>query len=193
MSSVSEVRVVLIGDAAVGKTSLLNRFIHGHFDENELGTVGANFQMLVRGVNGSSANIQIWDTAGQEKYRALSPIYYREATGAIFVYDVTDSASYEHLNNWVSSFTAIAGSEAVIAIAANKIDLIPDYQGSILEAAKIANDSNYLFEPTSAYSNVGVAKLFEAFLTSVVELSARRKRAQEIVQLGDSNHTGCGC
>jgi Ras-related protein Rab-5C len=169
MSTRLEIRVVLIGDPAVGKTSILNRFINGQFDPEEHGTVGVGYFSAAQTISGKSTVIEIWDTAGQEKSRSLSPLYYRRAAGALVVFDVTNPQSCEHLTEWISAFKGTAGDETVIAISGNKVDLSSAGDEAMRKAELLALNSNYIFESTSAYTGQGVRQLFERFLCAIVE------------------------
>jgi small GTP-binding protein len=169
-----EIRIVLIGDSAVGKTSLLHRFIDERFDAEETGTVGVGYFSVIQSISGKRTLIEIWDTAGQEKYRSLGPFYYRRAQGALVVFDVTNPLSCEHLAGWISAFTAVAGSETVIAISGNKMDLVNEE--GMAEIELLALNSNYIFEQTSACTGQGVRRLFERFLEAVVQLASAKNR-----------------
>jgi small GTP-binding protein len=186
-------RVVLIGDSSVGKTCILNRFIDDSFRDSELNTVGANYQVYRELFDGRIVEIQIWDTAGQERFRSLSPIYYRSAAGAISVFDVTNSETYFHLSDWISAFTAIAGSNTVIAVAANKIDFGDQNQELISQAREMARQSNYIFEETSARSGSGIRPLFDAFFKAVVRSEGRKRPQLEAMQIDHESHSSCSC
>mmetsp|Transcript_14636 Transcript_14636/g.58485 ORF Transcript_14636/g.58485 Transcript_14636/m.58485 type:complete len:141 (-) Transcript_14636:695-1117(-) len=97
----AEVKVVLLGDAGVGKSSLARRFVHRHFQPFAESTIGASFMSKTLAVDGREVKAQIWDTAGQEKYHSLAPMYYRGAGAAIVVYDVSSAASLVKLKRCV--------------------------------------------------------------------------------------------
>jgi len=153
-------RVVVIGDSSVGKTSILNQLIDHTFKPHEQSTIGANYQLFVQEINGVKVEVQIWDTAGQEKFKALGPIYFRNSQGAIAVYDSTNRASFENLESWIDSFVEIVGNNSVIAIAANKCDLFTEIQVSSEEGQSWAESNHYIFQPTSAKTGDGVKELF---------------------------------
>jgi small GTP-binding protein len=91
-------------------------------------------------------SVEIWDTAGQEGYRSLGPLYYRLAIGALVVFDLTNPRSYEHLTEWISAFKAEAGNEAVIAISGNKADMLANDEEVTAKAESFAVNANYIFE-----------------------------------------------
>ena len=113
----------LLGEGRVGKTSILLRYTKGEYNDRQISTLQASY--LDKRVQVGSTNVQlsIWDTAGQERFHALGPIYYRDASGALLVYDITDAESFNKVKNWVKELRKIVGSEITIIIAGNKIDL----------------------------------------------------------------------
>jgi small GTP-binding protein len=180
-------RVVVVGDSSVGKTSLLNRLIEHRFNEMELNTIGANFQIYSEVVDGAKLGLQIWDTAGQEKFRSLGPIYFRKAQGALVVFALSAHKSFEAIDNWISTFTDVAGRDAVIVLVGNKSDLI-EREVSEAEAQKWAQERNIAFFETSAKTGQGVA---EPFRYLARQLMARRPPPNNIEL--KSVQSGCPC
>jgi Ras-related protein Rab-22 len=148
--SVREVKVVLLGDAGVGKSSLVLRFVTNSFDKYSESTIGwvctrtfaaafalvaaprltfysprrrASFMSKQIVADGQPIKYQIWDTAGQEKYHSLAPMYYRGAAAAIIVYDITSAQSFQTLKNWVRELQQLGPENIVIAVCGNKSDL----------------------------------------------------------------------
>jgi small GTP-binding protein len=160
-------RVVVIGNAHVGKTSILNKLVSDSFDDNENPTVGANFQVRVEEVKGLKIEIQIWDTAGQEKYRSLSPVYFRNSSAAIVVYDVSDRQSFIDLSQWITSFKGIAEPNSLIFVVGNKTDLSLQCV-SVEEAKQWAEESGYLLFMTSAKTSEGIRELFKSVAENLV-------------------------
>jgi small GTP-binding protein len=187
------VRVVLVGDSAVGKTSMLNRFIDGRFDPDERGTIGTGYFKMSQIISGQAVTIDIWDTAGQEKYRSLGPLYYRDAAGAVVVCDATNAKSCEHLTEWISAFTQVAGHQTVIAIAANKIDLPNLVQEPLAQAECMALNSNYIFQQTSASTNQGIKLLFDQYFEAVVGAVTARKREMQTSAGSTETSSSCFC
>ena len=167
-SSVLNCRVIVIGDTRVGKTSLMNRLVFDTFDEDQAITVGASHQMLLKDVDGQKLQVQIWDTAGQERFKSLGPIYFRKSAGCIAVYDQTNSDSFTNLEEWIKSFTEVAGSNTVIGIAANKADLEEEKEVSFVEAQRWADHNNYLIEETSAKEGSGINELFQKLCQKLI-------------------------
>jgi small GTP-binding protein len=171
------VRVVVIGDSTVGKTSILSYLISRTFSRHQAPTVVSNFHYFTDDVKGIGVELQIWDTAGQEKFRSLGPIYFRNAGAAIAVYDRTSRESFNHLTEWIDAFTETAGYQAVIAIAGNKLDL-PDPQVDLTEAQEWAQMHNYILFETSALTGAGIHDLFRALVDGILRLSSNEKRVK---------------
>ena len=168
-------RVVVIGDPSVGKTSILNQLIDKTFNPYEHSTIGANYQFYTQDVDGTRVEIQIWDTAGQEKFRSLGPIYFRNSIGALAVYDITNRDSFNNLQEWIRTFTEVAGSDVIICIVGNKCDL-PQRVVTMQEAEEFlkssANPQNYLFFETSAKTGLGVNELFLRLAEELVKFKS---------------------
>jgi Ras-related protein Rab-4B len=168
-SAVKKSKVVLVGSVAVGKTSLLNQLVDRKFNLDEVSTLGANFQVFYAEFDEMRVEIQIWDTAGGERFSSLGPIYYRGARGAVIVYDVTSRESFEGLEKWIESVKEIA-RDVVIFIVGNKKDLEKERQVSYKEASKYAEQNDYDFYETSALSGDGVEDVFMKMATKLVEI-----------------------
>ncbi|OHT00055.1 small GTP-binding protein [Tritrichomonas foetus] len=156
----SPLRVVTIGEESVGKTSITKCFIDNAFNPFEPGTIGANYQQYSHTVNGETIDVQIWDTAGQEKFKSLAPIYFRNAAAAVVVFSLTSKSSFNKLQDWINSFTEIVGSSALIVLAANKSDLLGEIEVEMSEAKEWAESRNYPLYVTSAKTGEGVRDLF---------------------------------
>jgi small GTP-binding protein len=154
-------RVVLIGDASVGKTSIISRLIDNTFNAHISSTVGANFQQFSQPVGDRIITLQVWDTAGQERFRALSPIYYRGAHAGVAVFSMDNHDSLESLPEQISVFLEVA-KNARVFIVGNKIDLNDQNQFSKSEAEGMAAEQEWPIFFTSAQTGVGVVELFSA-------------------------------
>ncbi|BGP12629.1 hypothetical protein JCM10213_008767 [Rhodosporidiobolus nylandii] len=119
-----QVKLVLLGESAVGKSSVVLRFCQNDFQPNKEPTIGAAFLTQRCRLEDKVIKFEIWDTAGQERFRSLSPMYYRNAQAAVVVYDVTKSASLEQAKTWVKELQRQANPNIVIALVGNKVDLV---------------------------------------------------------------------
>ena len=157
-------KVVLLGESGVGKTCIISRFINNSFDVNQITTNGASYTSKIityPECENRTIKFEIWDTAGQEKYRALNQIFYKDASICILVFDVTNSESFKALQEyWYQQVKDSAPKNIVIGLAANKCDLIENEQVSEEKARTFAKEMNAFYESTSAAKNIGIEDLF---------------------------------
>jgi small GTP-binding protein len=153
-------KLVLLGDAAVGKSCLVVRFVRDEFFEFQEPTIGAAFLTQTVALDDATVKFEIWDTAGQERYRSLAPMYYRGAAAAIVVYDVTDVDSFNGAKSWVKELQRRGDPNVVIALAGNKADLDNRSGVSFEEANAYAEENDILHLETSAKNGTNVKALF---------------------------------
>ncbi|CCE79299.1 Piso0_001353 [Millerozyma farinosa CBS 7064] len=167
-SAVTSVKLVLLGEAAVGKSSLVLRFVSNDFQENKEPTIGAAFLTQKCTIGERTIKYEIWDTAGQERFSSLAPMYYRNAQAALVVYDITKAASFIKARRWVKELQDQASKDITIALVGNKYDLVEsDKDGedglravSIEEGKKLAEEEGLLFFETSAKTAHNVNEVF---------------------------------
>ena len=155
-------KIVLIGESGVGKTSIISQFVDQIFEDDLQTSTGGSFSSKTLTFNnGKTIKLEIWDTAGQERYRALTKIFYKNALAAVLVYDITRKQSFEELKNyWIKQIKESAPENIILAIAANKSDLLDREQVNEDEARNFAKENNALFYETSAKNSIGVNELF---------------------------------
>jgi len=154
-------KLVLLGDSAVGKSSLVLRFVKKQFFEYQESTIGAAFLTQTVAVNDFVVKFEIWDTAGQERYHSLAPMYYRGAAAAIVVYDITNRQSFVRAKSWVKELQRQGNPNIVIALAGNKLDRQEQRSVDVDEAREYADTNSILFMETSAKTNHNVTELFK--------------------------------
>lgn len=159
-STEKQFKVVLLGEGCVGKTSLCLRYVQNAFNDKHLTTIQASFLSKRLNVDGKRVGLAIWDTAGQERFHALGPIYYRDANGALLVYDITDRDSFIKVQTWVKELRKMLGKEVTLAIAGNKCDLERSRVVTIEEAEQYAESVGAKHYSTSAKLNKGLEELF---------------------------------
>jgi Ras-related protein Rab-5C len=155
-------KLVLLGDSAVGKSSLVLRFVKKQFFEYQESTIGAAFLTQAVQLPDCVIKFEIWDTAGQERYHSLAPMYYRGAKAAIVVYDITNRQSFVRAKSWVRELQRQGDPNLIIALTGNKLDLASERQVDLEEAKAFADDNNCLLIETSAKSNQNVSEVFKA-------------------------------
>ena len=155
-------KIVLIGESAVGKTSLISQFIEQVFQDDQQSTIGGTFSTkIIKCGNGKILKLEIWDTAGQERYRSVTKLFYKDANAALLVYDISNKYTFEELQNyWIDQVRDSAPKDIILAIVANKSDLIESEQVDEAMAREFAKDNGALFALTSAKTTAGVESLF---------------------------------
>ncbi|XP_064640522.1 ras-related protein Rab-22A-like [Lineus longissimus] len=157
--AIREVKICLVGKMGVGKTCIAERFVSETFKVTET-TIGALFMTKTFILDGTVYKFQIWDTAGQEKYRALAPMYYRGAAAAIVVYDITEEDSFNCLKGWIKELQRYGPPNLLVALCGNKCDL-GDLREVTFEDAKAFSESCHsIFLETSAKTGQNVNELF---------------------------------
>jgi Ras-related protein Rab-18 len=118
-------KILIIGESGVGKSSILLRFTDDLFDAQQAATIGVDFKVKTLTVDGNKTKLAIWDTAGQERFRTLTPSYYRGAQGAILVYDVSSRETFSKLNIWLNELETFANKPDIVKmLVANKVDKV---------------------------------------------------------------------
>ena len=148
-----EIKMILLGEAGCGKTSIISRYTLDKFDSNYFTTYSSTFLTKIFEYKGKKYNINIWDTVGQEKFRSLTKIFIKGTKICLFVYDITNKHSFEELSFWLEQAKQIADKDVVFGMAGNKNDLIGKQQVSDKDAIKFAEDNNIIFGQTSAAKN----------------------------------------
>ncbi|MCQ2815743.1 MAG: Rab family GTPase [archaeon] len=155
-------RFIVIGDAAVGKSCLLLQYTDNTFRNLHTCTIGVEFGAKMIEVKGKKVKVQIWDTAGQEQFQAITRSYYKGAVGALVVYDITRKDSFEHISNWLREIKQHGSQDVVILLIGNKCDLEDKRAVTYEEGQKLADDNGLIFLETSAKDNTNVSEAFYA-------------------------------
>ena len=163
MSGADSVKVVLLGEAGVGKTSIIHQFTYHTFDPDCISSISAQFVSKTIDYQGYGAiKYDIWDTAGQERYRSMAKIFYKDAKVIVLVYDITSQNTFDGLKNyWYEQIKINCENDAILAVVANKNDLYADQVVSDETGQKFADEIGAIFQSTSALSDSGIGKLFE--------------------------------
>jgi len=218
MTSISEnvtpplnLKILLIGNSSVGKSSLLLRFSDQSFLSEEEGsaTIGVDFKVSRLDVDGVRYKLSIWDTAGQERFRTITSSYYRGAQGVILVYDVSDRDSFDALPRWLSELETYCGSAVVKAIVGNKTDKEFSRKVPASEGQAFASRMDAIFIEASAKRGNGVQETFEEVVRKIVATPELLKKASQAprgagnstampgsIQVGDAvpeAESGCSC
>ena len=141
-------KIVIIGDSGVGKSNLLSRFTLNQFQQDSKATIGVELQSKLYEINGKKVRIQLWDTAGQERYKSLTSAYYKGAKGAMIVYDITNSDTFDSVEKWYKQVKDLGNSEIEMIQIGNKNDLKQHRKVNVekaTEKAKSLGIYNYTF------------------------------------------------
>jgi small GTP-binding protein len=153
------IKITILGEKNVGKTSLVYRYIENKFRENYKATLGVNLLKKDMDVDGSGVSVQIWDLGGQDSFRSLRKLYLEGANGALVIFDLTERNSFEKLNEWVESFKEARGEQPLVLIG-NKSDLENQIKITDIEAGNFAKDNNMELILTSAKTGQNVEEAF---------------------------------
>ena len=192
----SMLKLILIGDSAVGKTSLIQRYVMNKFDSVYKSTIGCDFLAKTVFVQKVEYNLQIWDTAGHERFSSMTTSYYRGSDGAVIVFDVTNTNSFNNVENWIDEYKkAMHGRDVPIIICGNKVDL-HNRMISAETARTWCSNRNYSYIETSAATSQGVRDLFMEVVKVIVDNKSDTKVDDILrpvpVNLQKNNQSG-GC
>ncbi len=168
-------KVLLLGDSTVGKTCFLLRYCDKTFQDAHLSTIGLDYRVKTMTLkNNKNIKLQIWDTAGQDRFRAITKNYYKGANGIILIYDVTNLQTYENVKNWITQIREETNPNVVIYLAGNKID-IPEEERAVKteEGKEIANEYKLQFKETSAKDGINVNEVFQELVEKIDEVNSK--------------------
>lgn len=158
------VKIVLIGDSGVGKTNIMSKFLRNEFNEKSKATIGVEFGSKTFTLGENKVQAQIWDTAGQEKYRAIANAYYRGAKGAIVVYDLTRKATFNSTDKWISDLKASGDKRMQFILVGNKCDLEENREVLREQGEEKAKAFKCAFMETSASSGHNIENAFQSLM-----------------------------
>ncbi|KAF8817923.1 Rab6 [Cardiosporidium cionae] len=189
-AGLSKYKFVFLGEQAVGKTSIITRFMYDAFDNTYQATIGIDFLSKSLYLEDRTVRLQLWDTAGQERFRSLIPSYIRDSSAAVVVYDITNRASFLNTKKWIDDVRSERGNNVIIALVGNKSDL---------------NDKRYsgaIFIETSAKAGYNVKTLFRELASALPGIDTPASGDSEMVdilldpstpQTTNESLWGCGC
>ena len=163
-----KVKIMLIGDSNVGKTSILKRFCKNIFSTSYISTVGIDFENKYIKIGKQTKNLQIWDTAGQERYKVLSRNYYNNSDAFMIVYDITNLKSFESVTNWIEQIKENASENVKSILIGNKSDLEVKRKIKTEEGKNLAKKNNINFYETSAQNGSNIEKAISDLVKEVI-------------------------
>ena len=171
-TKILEAKIVLLGDVSVGKTSIASRYCKNSFNEHHINTIGGAYQQQkVVLSNGAMIKLHIWDTSGQERFRAMTNLYYRDAQVAILTYDITNESTFASIDFWIQELKyKVENENMILCLVGNKCDVNQeDRKITNFKGKNYAQENNMIFFETSAKTGEGVKDLFVTIANKVYE------------------------
>ena len=171
-TKILEAKIVLLGDVNVGKTSIASRYCKNSFNEHHINTIGGAYQQQkVVLSNGAMIKLHIWDTSGQERFRAMTNLYYRDAQVAILTYDITNESTFASIDFWIQELKyKVENENMILCLVGNKCDVNQeDRKITNFKGKNYAQENNMIFFETSAKTGEGVKDLFVTIANKVYE------------------------
>ena len=167
-------KILLLGDSSVGKTCFLMRYTDNTFQEIHLSTIGLDYKLKnVQLEDGKFVKIQIWDTAGQDRFRSITKNYYKGAHGIILLYDITDRRSFDNVKTWIEQIREEVGDKVSIILVGNKIDEVDGRKVKTEEGEKVANEIGLSFFECSAKTGENIDMIFNEMVKKTVEANTK--------------------
>jgi Ras-related protein Rab-21 len=189
MTDYEKIKVVLVGEASVGKTSIIQRYSDNFFTENGSSTIGLSYISKKLTVNKRTFRLDIWDTAGQERYRALTKVFFVDSQICIFVFDITKKETFEDIQNfWIKQLENVTNKNMVIGLVGNKSDLSENETTNDSEIIEYAETINAQYFKVSALSGVGINELFEDLTKKYSEKQKQKQIENEKLKIVKNNN-----
>ncbi|CAD8169418.1 unnamed protein product [Paramecium octaurelia] len=182
------IKLLIIGDSAVGKTNILKRFCENQYTPSFVSTIGIDFKFRDLEVEGKLMRLQIWDTAGQERFRTITSTYYKGAMGIILVYAVNNLESFQNIQNWMNQIRQNASESVIILLVANKSDL-NDRAVQYEQGKNLADSYGIKFFETSAKEGINIIDSFQCISKQIKDVMSLEEKVQNIKLESTHQHT----
>ena len=186
-------KVLLLGDSDVGKSSLILRYTDETFNSKLVNSIGVDFKMKKREIDGKIIKVQIWDTAGHERFRSITYSYYRGANSIIIVFDLSDKKSFISITEWLKQIEKHAKENVFKFLVGNKSDLEDERQVAYEEAKQYADEHDLPYIETSAKNGININELFDSSIKTFLNNSSGFRGEKNIKLNQNSNNEGRGC
>ena len=186
-------KILILGDSTVGKTCFLTRYADNTFQENQMATLGVDYKLKnIKMEDGNIVKLQIWDTAGQDRFHSLTRNYFKGAHGIILLYDITTQSSFDNVSKWIKQIKEDASEKVVIILVGNKIDLEHKRAIPTEEGEKIAEDFGLIFFECSAKTGKNINEAFNELIKKTVANFAKPAgKGQKLKQNRSDGSKGC--
>eukprot|EP00731_Ephydatia_muelleri_P031727 Em0023g234a len=191
-------KIIVIGDSGVGKTCLLLRYAENTFNQSFISTLGVDFKVRTITIEEKKIKLQIWDTAGQDRFRFITTSYYRGANGIILVYDVTNKRSFQNITRWIQDVDSNTDGVERLLVG-NKCDNTEHRVISEDMGRELARDHSIPFIESSAKTGINISEAFEMLATAIFKkgCAGQKKEGDADIQTPAGNQKdgkgGCGC
>ena len=162
------IKIILIGDTNVGKTTILLNYIQNDFNENMIHTVGLENRVKIMNIRGFRAKVQIWDTAGQERYNSLSQQFFRNVDGILLVFDLSNKDSFNNIKKWLNEIKANSDHSIKKLLVGNKSDMKDKIKVSKSMIDNFCNDKKLKYVEVSAKDNESISKAFDTLINKII-------------------------
>ena len=179
-------KVLLLGDSDVGKSSLILRYTDDTFNSKLINSIGVDFKMKKKEIDGKIVKVQIWDTAGHERFRSITYSYYRGANAIIIVFDLSDKKSFISITEWLKQIEKHANTNVFKFLVGNKSDLVEERKVDYEEAKQYADEHELPYIETSAKEGVNITELFDSSIKSFLA-SAKNFGGEKNIKLNNQN------
>ena len=185
-------KILLLGDSSVGKTCFLMRYTDNTFQDIHMSTIGLDYKLKnVQLENGKMVKIQVWDTAGQDRFRSITKNYYKGAHGIILIYDVTEQKSFDNVKNWMAQIKEEVSDRVTIVLVGNKIDDEDNRKIATEQGESMAKEYGIMFFECSAKTGQHIDEIFNNLVKKVVDNFS--KSAENGQKLKNKKKKGKGC
>jgi len=172
-------KIIIIGDSGVGKSNILGRYLRNEFHEDTKATVGVEFGSKKMVIENVTIKLQIWDTAGEERYRSITSAYYKGSKGCFIVYDITNPQSFDDLMKWYEEIKRSGDKGVSIILVGNKCDLENERKITIEMGKNKAKEMNCPFYETSALNNIMIDQVFKVMCEDIYNRIKTEKKSEE--------------
>ena len=185
-------KILLLGDSTVGKTCFLLRYTDDTFLDLHMATIGLDYRLKTMILDDQRiVKVQLWDTAGQDKFRAITRNYYKGARGIILIYDITNIKSYENIKKWINEIKEEISEKVTIVLIGNKIDNEGERKISKEQGEKLANDYNVAFFETSAKTGQGINESVFYLVQKIVDADHEAKKRGKNLKIKNKKKNCC--
>ena len=185
-------KILLLGDSTVGKTCFLLRYTDDTFLDLHMATIGLDYRLKTMILEDHKiVKVQLWDTAGQDKFRAITRNYYKGARGIILIYDVTNIKSFENIKKWITEIKEEISDNVSIILIANKIDNEPERKVSKEQGEKLAKEFDIAFFETSAKTGIGINESVFYLVQKIIETDPEVKKRGKNLKIGNKKRKCC--